>query len=284
MSYPARKTYTRRIVPGVTGLAMGGAVLFASPAQAMETIDSTPCTAKMISAHEGATADTDGDTVESQIAAWNVGANLADSDIWKTKDNAFVQRHDNDLSTSTRAPYGTLITNLTLAEVQSYTTRQHGEQIPEVADSLALTQFSEPNRWLMFETKWSMNGTWALQRLDDQIKAAGMSSHVVIYSAYLSQLQFLSTIDPDLYLWYKAGNPPPVADLAGLDGVMLSSSVITKGIVATYHAAGYTVTRGRVGFETQRVWDNFVRKGADAMMTSDPIPVIDRCRALPPPT
>ncbi len=282
MTYPARKTYTRRIVPGVTGLAMGGAVLFASPAQAMETLDSTPCTARVISAHEGYTATTDGDTVESQIAAWNMGANVADSDIWKTKDNYYVLRHDNDLSTSTNAPYGTLITSLTLAQVQSYTTTQHQEQIPQVKDSLALTQFNQPYRALMFETKWSMNGHWALKAVDDQIKAVGMSSHVIIYSAVLDQLKYLASIDPELTLWYKAGTPPAVADLATLDGVMLNAGSITKGIVATYHSAGYTVTRGRVDVETQAAWNGFVRKGADALMTSDPTVVVDWCRALPP--
>lgn len=269
------------MAPGiVTGLALAGAVLYASPAHAMEALDPTPCTARVVSAHEGYTAETDGDTVESQIAAWNAGANVADSDIWKTKDNYYVQRHDNDLSTSTTAQPGTLITNLTLAEVKQYTTTQHHEQIPQLLDSLALTQFKEPNRWLMFETKWSMNGTWALQAIDNQIKAAGMSDHVIIYSAYLPQLQFLSGIDPALTLWYKAGSPPPVGDLSGLDGVMLNTGVITKGVVATYHNAGYTVTRGRVDVETQTAWNAFVRKGADALMTSDPTVVVDWCRAL----
>ncbi|MGI8702870.1 MAG: glycerophosphodiester phosphodiesterase [Nocardioidaceae bacterium] len=275
-------SFTRRLVPGAAGLALAGGMLLASPAHAMNTLDSTPCTARLITAHEGYQANADGDTVESQIAAYDIGANAADSDIWKTKDNYYVQRHDNDLSTTTNAPAGTLITNLTLAQVKTYTTRRHHEQIPQVLDSLALVQFKDPYRYLQFETKWSMNGHFALDAVDAQIQAAGFSDHVIIYSAYLSQLQYLSTIDPALTLWYKAPSTlPDPSTLTGLEGVMVSSGT-TKAQVTTYHNAGFTVIRGKILSETQAAWDGFVRKGADAMMTVDPATVIPRCRALTP--
>lgn len=268
-----------KIIAVPIGIALAGVMLAATPASAVT--DPTPCMARVVTAHEGYKAHADGDTIASQKAAFNIGANVGDTDVWMTTDHYMVERHDNDLSTSTNAPAGTLITNLTLAEVRQYTTAQHHEQIPTVAQSLSLTRFSEPYRSLQFETKWSMNGPSALDQLNRAIVAHGMVGHVIIYSAILPQLQYLSSIDPALTLWYKPGTaPPPVTDLAGLDGVMLDPGYLTTSTVTTYHNAGYTVTRSRVAVETATAWSQFVASGADALMTDQPDVVVPECRTL----
>ena len=261
------------------GLAITGPTVLSSPAAATRPLDSTPCAARLISAHGGYTAATDADTVQSQIAAYDIGANIADSDIWKTKDNHFVQIHDNDVSYSTD---GTgLVTNMTLEQVQALHTTPHQQPVPTLAESLALPQFAEPGRYLMFETKWSMQGNWALKLMDDEIKAAGMSSHVIIYSAYMNQVRYLSTIDPELTLWFKSGSkPPPVSQMIGLDGVMIAASDLRRADVKVYHESGLSVIRGKIDVETETAWAHFVARGADGLMTEDPAVMVDRCRTL----
>lgn len=264
-------------VMGATALAAAAAL--SSPAQAMQPLDSTPCAARLISAHGGYTAAADADTVQAQLATYDIGANIADSDIWKTKDNQFVQIHENDVSYSTD---GTgLVTNTTLAQVQALHTTPHQQPVPQLADSLALPQFAEPGRYLMFETKWSMQGPWALKLMDDQIKAAGMSSHVIIYSAFINQVQYLSTIDPELTLWLKSGSqPPPVSHMIGLDDVMIAASDLRKADVARFHESALTVIRSKVDTETETTWSRFVARGANGLMTEDPVTMVDLCRAL----
>lgn len=266
-------------VSGLAALALAATVSLSAPAQAMRVHDSTPCAARLISAHGGYQANADADTVESQLAAYDIGTNIADSDLWKTKDNHYVQIHENDVSYSTD---GTgLVTNMTLAQVQALHTTPYHQAVPTLAESLALPQFAEPGRYLMFETKWSTQGNWTLKAIDDQIKAAGMSSHVIIYSAYMNQVQYLSTLDPELTLWYKSGSkPPPVSQMIGLDGVMIAAGDLRKADVKVYHESGLQVIRGRISVETETAWDNFVARQADGLMTEDPVVVVERCRAL----
>lgn len=264
---------------GLATLGLAATMAFATPAQAMRPFDSTPCSARLISAHGGYQANADADTVESQLAAYDIGTNIADSDLWKTKDNHFVQIHENDVSYSTD---GTgLVTDMTLDQVQALRTTPFQQSVPTLEASLALPQFAEPGRYLMFETKWSTQGNWALKLIDDKIKAAGMSSHVIIYSAYMNQVQYLSTIDPELTLWYKSGSkPPPVSQMIGLDGVMIAASDIRRAEVKVYHESGLQVIRGMIGVESEASWQRFVARQADGLMTEDPALVVERCRTL----
>ena len=187
------------------GLAIGGGFVLGPPVQAMQPVDSTPCSHRLISAHEGYRLNADGDTVASQRAAFSVGSNLADTDLWVTTDGYIVEMHDNDVSHSTN---GTgLITNKTLAQVRQLRTTRYHEPIPQMVQSLAIPAAHARGRYLQMETKWSFNEKGALQDLNKRIVAAGMVQHVVIYSAYLSQLQKLESIDPHLTTWYKAGSP-----------------------------------------------------------------------------
>src|SRR4051794_21232906 len=90
----------------VIGLVLGGTLLAAQGAYATEHLagsanDSTPCSAKLVSTHEGYQVHADGDTIKSQVAAFKIGTNIADSDLWPTKDGYLIQMHDNDVHGST---------------------------------------------------------------------------------------------------------------------------------------------------------------------------------------
>ncbi|MDX6298556.1 MAG: hypothetical protein QOI51_2413 [Nocardioidaceae bacterium] len=260
------------------GLSIGGVLVLGPPAQAMQPVDSTPCSHRLISAHEGYRRYADGDTVASQQAAFGVGSNLADTDLWVTTDGYIVEMHDNDVSHSTN---GTgLITNKTLAQVRQLRTTRYHEPIPRMVQSLNIPAAHGHGRYLQMETKWSFNERGAMTDLNNRIVAAGMTYHVVIYSAYLSQLQRLESIDPHLTTWYKAGSPPPIRDLTGLNGVMLKASQLTKPRVSRYQRAGYSVIRGLVDPETSASWKHFVYTGARGLMSDQPPGVIAECRAL----
>lgn len=251
-----------------------------SPSTAASAVP--PCTSKIVVAHEGYKANDAGDTVESQLAAYDIGANTADSDIWKTVDTeaSFVQRHENDLAASTD---GTgLITERTLEYIQGLWTTYHHERVPLLTDSLKLSQFAEDNRYLQFEIKWSVKGFTALDIIDQRIKRFNMSTHTYIYSTYFDSLRYMRAIDPDIHLLLKAGNEaPPIDELvnAGINGAIIQAGHIKKSDVDAYHAAGLVVFRGRRE-ETLNGWKGFVANGADGIMTDQPDFIVPLCKEL----
>jgi glycerophosphoryl diester phosphodiesterase len=232
----------------------------------------------LVSAHEGYKLNADGDTVESQQAAFDIGSNIADSDLWVTKDGYIVEMHDNDVSHSTD---GTgLVTQMTLAQVLALHTRYHDDPIPQLNDSLAIQTAHEAGRYLMFETKFSFAKPAYLQLLDSEINAAGMVNNVIIYSNYMNQLQALKQMDPALTVYYKAlDSVPDLSQVQDLNGVMLPAPLVTKASVAEFHGAGLSVMRERIA-ETQSNWARFVKTGADSLMTDDAPTIIAECQAL----
>jgi len=260
-------------------ILVAGGLLVAPTAQAAHPMDSTPCSKRLISAHEGYTQDADGDTVESQLAAFDIGSNIADSDLWVTKDGYIVQMHDNDVSHSTD---GTgLVTQMTLDEILALHTKHFHNAVPQLSDSLALPIAHEAGRYLMFETKFSFAKRANLKLLDQEITDAGMTNNVIIYTSFLNHAKKLKQIDPDLIVWFKSvDGVPDVSEVLGLNGVMIPSGALNAAVVDTFHAVGMTVTRERVGVETPTAWTRFVRTGADSLMTYDAPLVIEECRGL----
>jgi glycerophosphoryl diester phosphodiesterase len=270
-------TYRRALL--ATTLALTFGVLAAPRAAASYPADSTPCAARLISAHEGYTAEHDGDTVESQVAAFDIGSNIADSDLWLTKDGYIVQIHDNDVSHTTD---GTgLVTEMTLEQVLALRTKRHHEKVPQLKDSLELPIAHEPGRYLMFEAKYSFAGKAKLRQLAREIAAAGMTDHVIIYAAYLRHAQALKKIDPGLTVWYKSQEGvPSVRQVACLDGVMIPAGSLKREVTDQFHAVGMSVIRERVSVEDDQAWQRFVHTRADGLMTSHPKVAIEECRNL----
>jgi glycerophosphoryl diester phosphodiesterase len=250
------------------------------PAQASHRSDASPCTKRLISAHEGFTAHADGDTVESQQAAFRIGANIADSDVWMTDDDYFVEMHDDDVSYSTN---GTgLVSQMRLSQILALRTKYWDDPVPTLDDSLAIPVASDAGRWEMFETKFEFENTDYLDWLADAITAAGMTDHVIIYSAYLDQVRYLKQIDPDLTVWFKAETSvPDPSQVEGLNGVMIPSGMLNATVTQEFHDIGLTVIRERVGSENATAWNNFVASGADGLMTANPRVAIAECKALP---
>jgi glycerophosphoryl diester phosphodiesterase len=241
---------------------------------------SSPCTKRLISAHQGYRVNADADTIESQQAAFDIGANLADSDLWVTKDGYIVQIHDDDVSLWTN---GTgLVTDMTLAQVKTLRTRPHNERIPRLNSSLALPVAHEAGRYLMFEAKTSFDDPANRQRLDDTITQAGMIDHVILYTSDVQRAHALKLLDPALHVWLKgdAAHVPPLSWVAGLNGVMLPANFTTAAVVTQFHTAGFAVIRERVLSETVANWTRFVASGADGLMSDYPKAVIARCRLL----
>src|SRR5690348_7349847 len=149
---PRSRHFRYRRTAKIIGLSLGMCLLTAQVAQATngnsQSQKKAPCTAKMVSSHEGDEDNADGDTVASQKAAFKEGATLADSDLWVTKDGYIIQMHANDVHDSTD---GTgLVTEMTLAQILSLRTRHFHDPIPTLDDSLAIPAAHEPGRYLMF--------------------------------------------------------------------------------------------------------------------------------------
>ena len=240
--------------------------------------DATPCPNKLISAHEGFRKNYDGDTIDSQNAAFRIGANIADTDVWVTADSYQVEIHDADVSHSTD---GTgLITDMTIDQWSLLRTTQHHEPIPTLEETLALPQLQQPGRFVMIETKYSYQKPGRIEALVAAIQAAGVQTHVIIYSDYLSQVQKVNALDPSIITWAKPLDyAPPPSDVPGVDGIMLPASLLTADITAQYHAIGYTVIRQRTA-ESLTNWQAFLATGADGLMTDSPQLMIKRCREL----
>jgi len=268
-------------VSKILGLVVGGTLLAAQGAYATQhrsqSEAATPCSAKVVSAHEGNQSHADGDTIKSQVAAFRIGANIADSDLWPTKDGFLIQTHANELGSGTDG-HG-LVTDSTLSEILALRTKQYHLPIPTFSDSLAIPQAHKPGRFLMFETKYAFGDRAYLDLLADQVDAAGMQDHVIIYSAFPGQLQYLKQIDPAITVWYKAGSIPPLQQVEGFDGVMLDSEQMNAENVALFHSAGLTVIRQRGG-ESPAKWQAFLATGADGLMSEHPKTIIKWCRQL----
>lgn len=267
----------------VLGLLVGAVALVAPGAQAAEgsvnpqARDATPCANRLISAHQGYRARHDADTVPSQVAAFGIGSNIADTDLWVTADGYLVQMHEADVSYSTS---GTgLITEMTIDQVRALRTKYHNELIPTLEESLAIPQLQREGRFLMIETKYSFQQPENLQKLADALAASGMTSHVIIYSAYLNQVTTLKQIDPSITVWFKSGTVPTIDEVQGLNGVMISGALLTPENVQQFHDQGLTVIRSR---ETESLanWERFVATQADGLMTDEPKLMVSRCRAL----
>jgi glycerophosphoryl diester phosphodiesterase len=242
---------------------------------------SAPCAKRLISAHQGYRANADADTLESQQAAFAIGANIADSDLWVTKDGYIVEIHDNDVSLWTN---GTgLVTEMTLAQVKALRTEPHNERVPQLRSSLALSAAHQAGRYLMFEAKSSFDDPANRQKLDETINGAGMIDHVIIYTSSVQQAQAFKQLDPALTVWFKGDGThlPPLSWVQGLDGVMLPANLTTADAVSQFHSAGLVVSRERVLSETPTNWNRFVASGADGLMSDHPTAVISRCRLLP---
>ncbi len=241
---------------------------------------STPCSKALISAHLGYHVNADADTVESQQAAFDIGANIADSDMWVTKDGYIVEIHDDDVSQWTNG-HG-LITDMTLDQVEQLRTVPHNEQIPQLTDSLALPAAQQPGRYFMFEAEEPVfdNNPVNQQKLVDAVESAGMIDHVIIYTSGWQLSHDLKALDPNLVVWVKGGPDtiPPLSVVQGLNGVMVAASLLTPAVVQEFHNAGISVIRERAGAESKTTWKNFVAKGADGLMTDDPLFMIKQCR------
>jgi glycerophosphoryl diester phosphodiesterase len=262
------------------GLVLGGSMLAAPVAQAtqfsgMQHFNSTPCASKLISAHQGYRANADADTVASQTAAFNIGANIADSDVWTTSDGYIVEMHDADVAETTNG-HG-MIYNLTLDEVMALRTKIHNNPVPTLSDSLAIPRLHQPGRYLMVETKPIFDDHSLLDVLADNIDAAGMQDHVIIYSGSLQQLYYLKANHPEIHVWYKAEGVPPLKQVQGFEGVMLLPGQLTADEVTMYHDAGISVIRQRAA-ESLAAWNTFLATGADGLMTDKPKLMINFCR------
>lgn len=240
--------------------------------------DSTPCPNKLISAHEGFRKNADGDTIDSQTAAFRIGANIADTDLWVTADQYQVQIHDADVSHSTDGTGN--ITEMTIDQWSVLRTTEHHSPIPTLEETLALPTLARPGHYVMIETKYAFQKPGTIEAMVAKIQAAGMQSHVIIYSDFLGQVQKVNELDPSITTWAKPLDyVPPPSDVPGVDGIMLGASLITPEIVAEYHAIGYTVIRQRTA-ESLTNWQMFLDSGADGLMTDSPQLMIKRCRAL----
>jgi glycerophosphoryl diester phosphodiesterase len=134
----------------------------------------------------------------------------------------------------------------------------------------------------MIETKFIFANHRYLDWLAAAIATAGMTDHVIIYSQYLDQVDYLKQIDPGLTVWYKAlTSIPDPSEVANLNGVMIPVRLLTASVTQEFHDIGLTVIRERVDDEDQTAWKHFVRTGADGMMTADPVTAVAECKALP---
>jgi glycerophosphoryl diester phosphodiesterase len=257
--------------------------LLATPAgaRAVHEADSTPCSKRLISAHQGYRLNDDPDTVESQQAAFDVGSNIADSDLWVTQDGYLVEIHDDDVGHWTDGQGR--ISEMTLEQVKQLRTVPHGELVPQLADSFAIPVSHEAGRYFMFEAKPVFEDPGYQQKLVTEIQAAGMVDHVIIYTSGVRMAHALKTLDPNLTVWLKGWGDtvPPMSYVLGLDGIMLSPALITTEVVQQFHDVGIVVIRQRVATEARGNWNRFVSTGADGLMTDDPVFVINKCRKLP---
>ncbi len=116
---------------GVNGLVSNN---FSMPIDIMETFEKpTMIRRPYMTGHRGGVSDYTENTIESAKMAYYYGADYVEIDVVRTKDNELVVMHDSTLNRTTNYTGSATIAEMTLAEVQSYTTKD-GFAIPDVED------------------------------------------------------------------------------------------------------------------------------------------------------
>ncbi|WP_409292776.1 glycerophosphodiester phosphodiesterase family protein [Peribacillus sp. SCS-37] len=181
--------------PQVTGAALG------------EYPENTLIQRPIVAAHRGVPSKAPENTMTSYRLAYNLGADMIETDVQKTKDGHLVIMHDDTVNRTTD---GTgKVEDLTLEEIRAldagikFSPEFRGEKVPLFKEFL--DEFKGKPVVLLIELKKAGYEDQVLTEIEE----AGMTDQVVLQSFALDSMQNVNKLNPELPIGYLYSSAVP---------------------------------------------------------------------------
>lgn len=233
----------------------------------------------MVIAHRGASGVAPENTVAAFRKAVEIGVDLIELDVHRTKDGHLVVIHDSTVDRTTRGTVSGAVANLTLEEIKSLdagvwkSLRLRGEQVPTLEEALLS---AKGEAIFLIENK--VRGLES--QIADVIRKTGMQNNVVFQSFDSASVKAFRSVMPEVPAGVLFGNPGIHDDTvraaslvdqalaANASVVAVNYGAVTPAFVRYIQARGLNVWVWTVNRETDM--QQMLDAGVDGIITDYP--------------
>lgn len=227
----------------------------------------------LVIGHRGFPTKYPEETIQSDDAAFQAGADYVELDVHLSKDNVLVISHDDDLSRVTHTSAIVSQNNFTNLNRLSYANGEHVMSLDQLFEHYQ----NDPKAKFVIETKvdHGVDSTDNLERiLVNCIKQHNMENRVMIHSFSGKSLEYLSKLDPTIPRIFIVGSLKRINFdiLQYVNAVNVSSDLIKKNpfLVNWIHGTGKKIYVWTEMDETPSLWNWLVNNHIDGAVTNFP--------------
>lgn len=227
----------------------------------------------LVIGHRGFPTKYPEETIQSDDAAFQAGADYVELDVHLSKDNVLVVSHDDDLSRVTHTSAIVSQNNFTNLNQLSYSNGEHVISLDQLFDHYQ----NNPKAKFVIETKidHGIDKSDHLERvLINCIKQHNMGDRVMIHSFSGKSLEYLSKLAPNIPRIFIVGSLKRINFdiLQYINAVNVSSDLIKKDpfLVDWIHGTGRKIYVWTEMDETPSLWNWLVNNHIDGAVTNFP--------------
>lgn len=226
----------------------------------------------LVVGHRGDPSKYPEETIQSDSAAFDDGADYVELDLHVSKDNVLVVSHDRDLS---RVVGSSVIVSQNNFHYLSSLTQPNGEHIISL-DQLFQYYKNKPKTKFLIETKKTSHGY--PKNMEDllakSIKKYHMQNRVMIHSFSASSLEEMSKLLPSVPRFFIVGSLKRInfEVLSYVTGVNISSDLITDNpdLISQLHKLDKKVFVWAEMNESPKLWNWLINNDIDGVVTNFP--------------
>ena len=226
----------------------------------------------LVIGHRGDPSKYPEETIQSDNAAFDDGADYVELDLHVSKDNVLVVSHDRDLA---RVVGSSVIVSQNNFSYLSTLTQTNGEHIISL-DQLFQYYKDKPNTKFLIETKKTSHGY--PKNMEDllakSIKKYHMQNRVMIHSFSASSLEKMSQLLPSVPRFFIVGSLKRInfEVLSYVNGVNISSDLITENpdLISQLHKLNKKVLVWAEMNESPKLWNWLINNDIDGVVTNFP--------------
>jgi glycerophosphoryl diester phosphodiesterase len=219
-------------------------------------------------AHRGNWREAPENTLPAIQSAIDLGVDMIEIDVHRTKDGHVVVSHDHDLFRM----FGThgIIKDLTLAEVQTFRDKFLGLPVPQLYEVLDIIKKS--NVILNIELKAADIETECIEMVKER-----QMGHQVVYSSFMAPpLMRLKELDPNSVVCFLSGQFPlnnfkiylDAAKMVGAAYMNMHYATITPDTFQKVSEAGFKIMAWTV--DAPKEMQRLIDLGVDTIITNEP--------------
>lgn len=226
----------------------------------------------LVIGHRGDPSKYPEETIQSDNAAFDDGADYVELDLHVSKDNVLVVSHDRDLS---RVVGSSVIVSQNNFSYLNTLKQANGEHIISL-DQLFQYYQNKPNTKFLIETKKTSHGypKNMEELLAKSIKNYHMQDRVMIHSFSADSLEKLSKLLPNVPRFFIVGSLKRInfEVLSYVNGVNISSDLITENpdLINQLHKLNKKVFVWAEMNESPKLWDWLINNNIDGVVTNFP--------------